>query len=48
MLVLCCGIKEENMTICSMQSLLGKEICMEEVKLAIKDSFEKIFKIEYI
>ncbi len=42
-----CGIKDENMTVCSMESILCEEVDIDEVKLAVKNSFKEVFNIEY-
>jgi lipoyl(octanoyl) transferase len=42
-----CGIQEDNKTVTSLQSELGKYIPMDEVKDRLKRNFAQLFDFEY-
>ena len=41
-----CGIQDKQVT--SLQRELGHELNMEEVKLAVRKNFEKVFEVDLI
>lgn len=43
-----CGIRDENTAVCSMQSILKRELDLNEIKLLLKLYFSKVFNFEYI
>lgn len=43
-----CGIQDENSAVCSMASILEKEVDIAEVKLRIKKKFKEVFDYDYL
>ena len=41
-----CGINDSDKEVCSMQSVLNREINYEEVKQKLAKNFEKLFDVE--